>query len=153
MGVIGPIILDAGPFAFRKDLLLHDAHRHPYIERLGLLYMMKLRFGNSFATRNGSCWRLLFTLALMPWFRKYRIRSYAESLEDKMDENESKAEMSRMLRSIEPQENSAIVNRSLELEVEVLRDRVRELEAEIARVNAPSSRNQLLEASFKDETL
>lgn len=37
VGEIGPIKLDAFPFIFRQDLLALDAHRHPYIERLGMM--------------------------------------------------------------------------------------------------------------------
>jgi len=50
-------------------------HRHPFIERLGLLYMLKVRHGQKFGTQPGAAWRILFTLALLPWLRKYRIYS------------------------------------------------------------------------------
>ena len=30
---MGPIELDAYPLMYRKDLLAHEAHRHPYLER------------------------------------------------------------------------------------------------------------------------
>ena len=75
VGFIGPIALDSYPISFRKDLLQHDAHRHPYIERLATMYMMKLRYGQDFGVRACSCWRLLFVLCLMPWMRKYRLRA------------------------------------------------------------------------------
>mmetsp|Transcript_20427 Transcript_20427/g.40738 ORF Transcript_20427/g.40738 Transcript_20427/m.40738 type:complete len:264 (+) Transcript_20427:2045-2836(+) len=68
---VGPIELDSFPLIFRKDLLSHDAHRHPYIERLGVMYMLKLRH-NDFGSRAGTHWRLLFIYALLPWMRKYR---------------------------------------------------------------------------------
>jgi hypothetical protein len=74
VGVVGPVIFDGFPVIFRKDLLVHDAHRHPYMERLGMMYTMKLLHGDSFADRPGSCWRLLMVLVLMPWLRKHRIR-------------------------------------------------------------------------------
>ena len=93
--------LDRFPFVFRKDLLLHEAHRcvicwcfaccslvlcslippyfaqsrHPYLDILGLMYMLKLRHKNNFGSEAGSAWRLLFVFALMPWLRKYRLRS------------------------------------------------------------------------------
>ncbi|KAL9190376.1 hypothetical protein ACHAXT_007587 [Thalassiosira profunda] len=71
---VGPLELDAYPLMFRKDLLSHEAHRHPYLERLGLMYMMKLRH-DDFGNKAGSCWRLLFVYALCPWMRKYRNRN------------------------------------------------------------------------------
>ena len=61
----GRVHLDTYSLTFRKDLLLHEAHRHPYIERLGVMYMLKLRYGKPFMTRAGRYWRILFTLALM----------------------------------------------------------------------------------------
>jgi len=68
---VGPFELDSFPLIFRKDLLSHDAHRHPYIERLGVMYMLKLRH-DDFGSRAGTHWRLLFIYALLPWMRKYR---------------------------------------------------------------------------------
>ncbi|KAG7348536.1 hypothetical protein IV203_017241 [Nitzschia inconspicua] len=65
--------LDRAPVYYRKDLLLHEAHRHPYIERLGALCLLKLNQGRAFGTRGGSAWRLLFVLTLMPWLKKYRV--------------------------------------------------------------------------------
>ena len=35
--------------------------------------MMKLRHGKNFGTHASTCWRLLFTFALFPWMRKYRL--------------------------------------------------------------------------------
>ena len=77
VGDIGPIALDNYPNIFAKDLLAIDAHRHPYIERLGMMYLMKLKHGNNFARRTGSIWRLLFVFALMPYLRKNRIAAIA----------------------------------------------------------------------------
>ena len=39
------------------------------------MYLLKLRYGESFGREAGTSWRLLFVFALMPWLRKYRIRS------------------------------------------------------------------------------
>ena len=64
--------LDRAPVYYRKDLLLHEAHRHPYIERLGALFLLKLNYGKKFGTRGGSAWRLLYVMTLMPWLKKYR---------------------------------------------------------------------------------
>lgn len=73
VGMIGPIALDSYPITFRKDLLLHDAHRHPYMERLGQIYMLKLRHSDDFGLPSGSAWRLIVVQAMMPWLRRFRI--------------------------------------------------------------------------------
>jgi hypothetical protein len=65
--------------AYNRDLLVHEAHRHPWIERLVMMYMLKIRFGKSFGSQAGSCWRLLFVSALMPWLSSYNVASLPES--------------------------------------------------------------------------
>ena len=72
---LGPLTLDNFPFTFRKDLLSHEAHRHPYLERIGVVYMLKLKHGEGFGRESGTSWRLLFVFALLPWLRKYRARA------------------------------------------------------------------------------
>lgn len=84
VGRIGPIELDGFPYSFSKDIVVHEAHRHPYIESFGLLCLLKLRCGESFGNNPHSCWRLLFVLALMPWLKKFRVNGYMEDL-DKID--------------------------------------------------------------------
>ncbi len=88
IGEIGPIRLDNFPHVFKMDLLATDAHRHPYIERLGMMYMMKLRHGSNFGRKSGSIWRLLFVFALMPWLRKYRISNEETSSKNSVSEDE-----------------------------------------------------------------
>lgn len=39
---------------------------------------MKLRYGESFGTTPGSCWRLLFVYALFPWLHPYRTNARPE---------------------------------------------------------------------------
>jgi len=65
-------ILDPFPYVYRKDLLAAEAHRHPYIEQLGMTYLMNLRYRDEFAKPSESIWRILFVRALMPWLRKDR---------------------------------------------------------------------------------
>jgi len=72
VGIFGPLEIDNWPTVTRKEILIHEAHRHPYIETLGYLYMMQLRYRDGFANRANSAWRLVFVLALMPWLHKYR---------------------------------------------------------------------------------
>ncbi|CAJ1931159.1 unnamed protein product [Cylindrotheca closterium] len=66
--------IDSLPRIFRQNLLSAEAHRHPYIEQLAQMYLMKLRHKDDFGTKAGSIWRLLFVSALMPWLRKKRIQ-------------------------------------------------------------------------------
>jgi hypothetical protein len=73
VGQIGSVELDPFPTIHLRDILMHDAHRHPYIELLGKIYLMKLRYGTNFGNTAGSCWRLIFVYALCPWLQKYRI--------------------------------------------------------------------------------
>mmetsp|Transcript_26472 Transcript_26472/g.39307 ORF Transcript_26472/g.39307 Transcript_26472/m.39307 type:complete len:1089 (-) Transcript_26472:205-3471(-) len=73
VGIFGPLEIDNWPTVTRKEILLHDAHRHPYLDTLGYLYMMQLRFRDGgFMKRACSAWRLIFVQALMPWLHKYR---------------------------------------------------------------------------------
>jgi len=93
VGCIGPVPIDSIPNTFKRDILIHEAHHHPYIERLGLMYLMKLRHGKDFGSRAGSYWRLLFVLTLMPWMRSYRARGTGNVDEDKDNaENALKSE-------------------------------------------------------------
>jgi hypothetical protein len=66
--------IDSLPRIFRQNLLSAEAHRHPYVEQLAQMYLMKLRHKDDFGTKAGSIWRLIFVSALMPWLRKKRIQ-------------------------------------------------------------------------------
>lgn len=101
VGKIGTVEFDTFPTVFRQDLLATDAHRHPYIERLGLMYMKKLRHGNKFATQAGSNWRLLFVMALMPWLQKYRIASDVNVLEDNTETQVGNGHATQQIKELE----------------------------------------------------
>lgn len=73
--IFAGFFLDRYPSIFTADALLHDAHRHPYLDRLGLIYMLKLKHGKRLISKAGSCWRLLFTLVLFPWLRSHRVKT------------------------------------------------------------------------------
>ena len=62
---------DYVPAYFINDLLVHEAHRHPYIERLAQIYLMKLRH-RSFGGRACAVWRQLVVISYFPWLAKYR---------------------------------------------------------------------------------
>jgi len=107
------IKLDSFPLLFRQSILAMEAHRHPYIERLGVMYMMKLRHGNRFGSQAGSTWRLLFVFALMPWLRKYRIQDITdnEDITEQLGTNSNKNYVT----------NLEAENKSLKLQIEELR--------------------------------
>ena len=71
---IGTYAFDMLPFHFRKELFVHEAHNHPYIDRLASMYLMKLKYGDTFINDAGSAWRRLFVNALVPWTAKLRLR-------------------------------------------------------------------------------
>lgn len=147
VGVVNNIAIDSYPNAFRKDILSHDAHRHPFIERLGTMYLMKLRHGDGFGRRSGSCWRVLFVLCLMPWMRKYRLRSISsiegldqeiqqieadlsnEESTDAPEQQETKRRLDRMktLRDLAKLDGVTSYEERLEQEVKLLRERNQQL--------------------------
>lgn len=55
--------------------MVHEAHSHPYIERLGAMYLLRLRDGDQFGSIVGTTWRSLFVAGLMPWIVKHRVNS------------------------------------------------------------------------------
>lgn len=63
---------DAVPIHFVKELLVHEAHRHPYIERITQMLLMRIQ-SDRFVSAEGSAWRLLLVQAFMPWLKKYRV--------------------------------------------------------------------------------
>ena len=64
-----------------SELRCTDAHRHPWIERLGVIYLMKLKHGKEFANRAGLAWRMIFVFALMPYLKGRRIAGILEDNE------------------------------------------------------------------------
>lgn len=74
---------DTAPKEYRKELLVHDAHHHPYLERLGCMYMMRYKHGKYFCNDAGVAWRNLFVMALMPWLMKYRTSNEKKNKQNK----------------------------------------------------------------------
>ena len=132
------LALDAYPIAFRKDLLQHDAHRHPYLEHLATLYMMKLRYGNAFGKRANSCWRLLAVLCVMPWMRKYRLG--AASIDHWEQESETEKEKSPEKTRFSALKRVKNVRRMGHMEGVTSREDLLEREVTILRENHKSSR-------------
>lgn len=63
--------------------------------------MLKLRH-TDFGSSAGTCWRMLFSLALFPWFRKYR------NVEDSLDLSNFKFAANRMWTGRLPDEASSL---------------------------------------------
>ena len=82
---------DYVPVNYIKEILVHEAHRHPYLERLSTMYLMRLKY-KSFASSDAcGAWRQLFVLTLLPWLMKYRVyeeQRCLESLQDQASEKE-----------------------------------------------------------------
>jgi len=77
--------LDILPKMFYMNLLSTESHRHPYIELLGKMYLLKLRHKDNFGTSSGAAWRMIFVTALMPWLKKRRISEERKISDDKFD--------------------------------------------------------------------
>ena len=54
VGEICGVKLDRFPDIFRQDILAHEAHNHPYIQRLSKIYLLKIRHGSDFANDAGN---------------------------------------------------------------------------------------------------
>ena len=98
VGQIGPLEFDPYPTIHIRDLVAHEAHRHPYIEILGTMYLMKLRYSDKFGSRAGSAWRLMFIYALMPWMHRYRIL-------DKTTESDSDSNQGALAANLDEENN------------------------------------------------
>jgi hypothetical protein len=89
---------DYVPTYFVQDILIHEAHRHPYIERLSQMYLMKLLHRDRFVSHAGAAWRQLFVVSFFPWLARYRVfqdERYAEAMED-LDERQKEEQEAEM---------------------------------------------------------
>jgi hypothetical protein len=103
------------------------------MERWAMLYLLKLRHGAKFGTRAGGAWRILFTLALMPWLRKYRVYPAVDELSRARDgcTDSGVIPTSRINIDIQLAQQQA-----MQLELEDLRsERVRRIELELENSN------------------
>ena len=82
---------DYVPQNYVTEILVHEAHRHPYLERMGAMYLMRLKH-RTFGSKAGGCWRQLFVLTLMPWLMKYRV-FYEQRCTESVKDQESEIEV------------------------------------------------------------
>ena len=118
-------ILDLTREQFHELSLKLVQHRHPYMERWALLYLLKLRHKSDFGRRSSAIWRILFVRALFPWLQKYRASSERTCLQSR----------NSLMRS----RNEANATRSLEDENLRLQQEIRSLR--IALEKEQSRRN------------
>lgn len=78
---------DTVPQKYFTELLVHDAHRHPFIERLAAMYLMRLKHGEYFSNDAGAQWRVVFVLTLMPWLVKFSQERDHGDGDDESDES------------------------------------------------------------------
>lgn len=76
---------DTVPHKFVSEVLVHDAHRHPYIERLAAMYLMRYKYGDAFGSDAGAAWRRIFVSTLFPWILKYKETMEEEDVEEEED--------------------------------------------------------------------
>ena len=77
---------DTVPQKYFTEILVHEGHRHPYIERLAAMYLMRLKYGEYFSADAGAQWRIVFVLTLMPWLVKFSQAHEQNGVEDDSDE-------------------------------------------------------------------
>lgn len=155
IGRIGPVELDGVAFAFRKDILMHEAHRSVLIDRFGHLVLIKLRMGDAFATRAGSAWRLLCVLSVMPWLRKYRewdgsleeVEENIADLEQELEEQSDEVKRGDMMNRLATMKSvrASRIDENLTRPPEIFEDS-RETELVALR-----KRNEYLEAKLKEQ--
>jgi hypothetical protein len=110
-----------------------------------MMYMMKIRHGDRFARTSGSIWRLLFTFALMPWLRRYRITARPD-LEDENDEFENaKFKIGRQLPPPNRRYSVAVGGNASEIAADVVESKNSALEEE---VRALRSENEALKSEI-----
>jgi hypothetical protein len=121
---------------------VQEAHRHVFIERFGLLCLLKLRHKEDFGNRPNACWRLLYTLTLFPWLRKYRVWFLVNGEDDKKNDDikntlTSSNQSSQETSSMSPPASSMTLSgdsMGVLQEIDALKNRNRHLEAALAEL-------------------
>jgi hypothetical protein len=129
VGQLGPLEFDPYPTIHIRDLVAHEAHRHPYIEILGTIYLMKLRYSKYFGSRAGSAWRLMFIYALLPWMHQYRISERQSTIDATDGEEEDNDDVSVIPQRLPSLGSSSLnINASLlEAENKMLKEKINQL--------------------------
>jgi hypothetical protein len=72
-----------------------------------MMYMLKIRFGKSFGSRAGGCWRLLFVSALMPWLSSYNVTSLPQSARRSETDHQDIETIESHMRDISQRQNQS----------------------------------------------
>ena len=128
-------------------LRVHDVkHRHPYIERLSMLFVLKLHNGSQFGCRACAVWRILLVRTLMPWLRKYRRRAVWLDPHDR-SRHDSSGRPSRhgssVFHNVDSTPTSSRHQRALAMENDTLRRENMALRQELVRQTRSSSSSSI----------
>lgn len=117
------------------------------MERLAVIYILKLRYGEDFGTRAGGAWRLISTMALMPWLRRYRLDDGPVADGSDVDEDKKEPAHTAVEDEIKPPTKEPVTDKHDELIR--LRNYVKELESRLGK----SDFGQHVKATVRDEFL
>ena len=118
------------------------------MERLGVVYMLKLKHGNEFGCRAGSAWRSLVVMALMPWLSTFRSTGKRDPTDNTTTTaNKQRFQLETSMNSRSSSTSSQELEDELQrkdTEIQFLRSMVKELRDKSKKKKEPSERRKKL---------